>query len=84
MINLKIHEDIQGIISFCGFTSRGFATRGFFRGSVSIVLIGSIEPIKVLNEVSTQALVSKVKFLVIYECKMVNLSVIYHSQYFYY
>ena len=71
---------VQGILSSRGFSSRGFATRGFFRGSVSIVLMGSIEPIKVLNEVSTQALVSKVKFLVIYECKMVNLGVIYQFQ----
>ena len=73
-------KKIQGILSSRGFSSRGFATRGFFTGSVSIVSLGSIEPIKVQKEVSTQELLSKVKLFIVYECKMVNLGVIYQFQ----
>ena len=71
---------IQGFLSSRGFSSRGFATRGFFTGSVGIVSMGSIEPIKVQNEVSTQELLSKVKLFIVYECKMVKLGVIYQFQ----
>ena len=73
-----ISDNVQAIPSSRGFSLRGFATHGIFKGSVSIVSMDSMEPIKFAQWGLNPSIIIKRRILCIWvhhdgsKCKLSN------------